>query len=451
MFIPAAFAQTASKTVNQVSEQTSSQIGNLITQVITQIPLWLTALLVLVLTFGVSRIVKSLVENKLAEKGVEEEHKEVQIVAGRISSIGVITIGVTIALSIVGIDLKPIVAAGAFGVGFASQDLIMNFMAGMMILISRHYTIGDIIKVDGVMGKIEEIQMRATIIKAFDGTKIVVPNSVLFKNTVISKTSNPFRRLTFSMGVGYEADLRRVLDLTLEVVKQVPHITKKPKPSVVLTEWGDSTINFLIHVWIESRGGKAIKVKNQVIMRLTKAYNQAGVNIPYPIQTINFEGNYDENETKNKTDQLIAQLKTKRQEREAKALAATNANAALGSEAAPNWLANALQQQVNQVKQFAGQGMASAQQGVQNLQQTASQGLIELQQAAQQVQNISMAPAPLPTAPVMVAIEQPPTTTFPQTAVAPAPEIAFSTLTTTTNSDIANVVPNTVQNPGNTI
>lgn len=286
--IPLAYAQVSSQ-VDKVGENTSNELTKLITNIFAQIPLWIIAFLVGILSYILAVMVKRSIENKLTKEGIEEEHQEIKIVAGRSSFFGVLVVGITVALSIVGIDLKPIVAAGAFGLGFALQDIIMNLISGMMILASRHYTIGDVISVNGVVGKIEEIQTRATIIKAFDGTKVIVPNAELFQNVVISKTSNPFRKLTFVMGVGYGSDLKEVMDLTLAVVKNIPWVLVKPKPSVIFNEWGDSSINFKINVWIDSKGGKLVKVKNRVILDLTKAYSEAGIDIPYPIQTIQLD------------------------------------------------------------------------------------------------------------------------------------------------------------------
>jgi small-conductance mechanosensitive channel len=312
--IAAAQAQVASQ-ANDVANNTGNELTKLIANFLASIPLWIAAIVVAFFSYILAVIVKKALESKLAEQGIEEEHKEIKIVAGRSAFFGVLVIGITVSLSIVGIDLKPIVAAGAFGLGFALQDIIMNLISGMFILASRHYTIGDVITVSGVTGRIEEIQTRATIIKAFDGTKVVVPNSELFSNVVISKTSNPYRKLSFVMGVGYDASLKEVMELTLAVVKSIPWVLKKPKPSVIFTEWGDYSINFKINVWIDSKGGKFVKVKNRVIMDLTKAYDEAGFNIPYPIQTVLMD-KADETEIKqeeisNRVKALKAKYKAK--------------------------------------------------------------------------------------------------------------------------------------------
>lgn len=283
MGIPAALAQRVD--AGEIATETESQLTQLVSYVIGQIPLWITAFIVLVFTFVAAKMAKSAVENKMAAEGFEEENKEVAILASRAANSGVLVVGITVALKIAGIDLTAIIAAGAFGVGFALQDIIMNFIAGVMILSSRHYSIGDIIKVNGQMGKIVEIQTRATILKAFDGTKIVVPNAALFKNQVTSFTSNPFRRIELINGVEYGADLKRTMEVVLEAVKNTKGILAEPKPAVVFYEWGDYSINFKVRAWVESRSAW-LKTRNRMLLNINKALEDSGIPIPYPIQTI---------------------------------------------------------------------------------------------------------------------------------------------------------------------
>jgi small conductance mechanosensitive channel len=282
--IPIAFAQKTNA-AEDVASGTQDQITGLVTFIVGQIPLWITAFIVLVASFVLARFVKSAVENKMTQEGFEEEHKEIQIVAGRTANAVVLLVGITVALKIAGLDLTPIIAAGAFGIGFALQDLIMNFLAGVMILSARHYSIGDIIKINGTMGKIIEIQTRATVLKAFDGTKIVVPNAELFKNQVTSLTSNPFRRIQLINGVGYGSDLRKTYQVVMEAVKNTPGVLAMPKPSLFFYEWGDYSINFKINAWVDTKGGW-VKIRNQLIMNIGDALDRAGIEIPYPIQTI---------------------------------------------------------------------------------------------------------------------------------------------------------------------
>ena len=281
--ISTALAQNVN--AGEIASETEGQLTQLVGYIIGQIPLWITAFIVLVITFVVARIAKSAVENKMAVEGFEEENKEVAILASRSANAGVLIVGITIALKIAGIDLTAIIAAGAFGVGFALQDIIMNFIAGVMILSSRHYSIGDSIKIGGIVGKIVEIQTRATILRAFDGTKIIVPNADLFKNKVISLTSNPFRRIKLEMGVNYGEDLRKTMEVVMKAVESTEGVLAQPKPAMRYTGFGQYSVNFGVKAWVESRGGW-IKIRHRMLLNINKALHEAGISIPYPIQTL---------------------------------------------------------------------------------------------------------------------------------------------------------------------
>lgn len=303
--IPLARAQIVA--ANEVADQTQDQLTQLVGTILSKIPLWITALIVIILSFIIARIVKSSVENKLVTEGFEEEHKELSIVAGRSANAIVLTIGLTVGLKIAGIDLTTIIAAGAFGIGFALKDLIMNFIAGVMLLTARHFTIGDIIKVNGILGKIEEIQSRATVVKNFDGTKVVIPNAELFVNPVTSYTSNPFRRVEVIVGVEYGTELKLAMDSCMKAVKESRNILAEPKPSVGLFEYGESSINLKVKGWVESKKG-VIKTRSSMIQNIKKEFDAVGIGIPFPIRTIVF----DEDAQRNKKEKMADEQKVEK-------------------------------------------------------------------------------------------------------------------------------------------
>lgn len=280
--------QVSANTGANIANETQGELGNLFNQFLTTLPLWISAGVLLILTFIIARFARSTVENKIIEKGIEEEHKEIPILAGRATYAAVLTIGITASLKVAGIDITSIIAAVAFGLGFALKDLIMNFIAGIMVLMARQFTIGDFIKVGGTMGKIIEIQSRATILQSFDGTKIVVPNAQLFTDQVVSLTSNPFRRFDFVVGVDYRTDLRQAVTLCIEAAKETPKVLAQPGPSVLVVEFGDSAITLKVKAWCESRAG-FIKIRSEVMHRIKQKFDQHGIVIPWPIRTIAFD------------------------------------------------------------------------------------------------------------------------------------------------------------------
>jgi small-conductance mechanosensitive channel len=302
-------AYAATTAVNNIQEDTTSQLTSLVEMIITKIPLWIAAFIVITLTFLLARIAKSVVESKMAEKGVEEEHKEVQALGGRIAYMVVMTIGVTVGLKIAGIDLTTIIAAVGFGVGFALKDLIMNFIAGVMIIVGRHFTVGDFINVGGTLGKVIEIQSRVTIMRAIDGTKVIVPNSELFSNTITSYTSNPFRRIEIDAAVDYRGNLENAVKVCMSAVKKTKGILAEPKPAVLINGFGDSNIDIKVRAWVESKSAW-LKTKSNLMLNIKKEYDKYGVPMAWAISQVIYDKDNPINETKlveeKKVEQAIA-------------------------------------------------------------------------------------------------------------------------------------------------
>lgn len=282
-----AYAATTAA-AEQVAGGTASELANLFEKFIVSIPLWIAAFIVIFISFIVAKIVRSVVESKLADSGLEEEHKEVQALAGRMAYLVIMTLGGTIGLKIAGIDLTTIIAAVGFGIGFALKDIIMNFIAGVMIIVSRHFTTGDFIKVGGVLGKIIEIQSRVTILQAIDGTKVIVPNASLFSGNVISYTSNPFRRIEIAVGIDYRNNLENAIKICLAAIKKTKGLLLQPKPSVLIAGFGASSIDLKVRAWVESRSAW-LKIKGNLTINIKKEFDKYGIVIPWPISTLVYD------------------------------------------------------------------------------------------------------------------------------------------------------------------
>lgn len=281
--IQTAFAQVST---SAVTGETESQLTSLVEFFIVKIPSFIAAFVVFALFYLLSKAIKGIVESKLSQS--LEENKEIQILAGRTAATTTIIIGATIALNIAGIDLTTIIAAAGFGVGFALKDIIINFLAGVMILAQKQFTIGDYINVDGTIGKIIEIQARATIIQALDGTKVIVPNSELFSKQVTSYTSNAFRRIEIIVGVEYDTNLNKAVETCYTAIKATTGILIEPKPAVLVKEFGDSSINLIVRAWVESRGGW-LQIKSNLAINIKAEFDKVGIGIPFPIRTIVYD------------------------------------------------------------------------------------------------------------------------------------------------------------------
>ena len=282
-----AYAQVTSAT-SAIAEETTSELVGLVQLLITRIPLYIAAFILVILAIIVAKIGRKIVENKLSESGIDEEHQELMILGGRMTYATILTLGITIALKIAGIDLTTIIAAVAFGIGFALKDLIMNFLAGVFILVSKHFTLGDFISISGTIGKIVEIQSRTTVLQAIDGTKVIVPNADLFKKKVTSFTSNPFRRIEVIVGVDYRTNLENTVKVCMKALKETKGVLNAPKPAVLVSKFGESSIELKVRAWVESRGGW-LKVKSDLVLEIKKQFDAYGITIPWPIRTVAYD------------------------------------------------------------------------------------------------------------------------------------------------------------------
>lgn len=281
-------AYAATNAAQQVTSETTDQISKMVAGLIANIPLWIAAFIVIVFTVIVAKIARRVVENKMAEKGIEDEHKEVQVLGGRLTYMVILTLGITVGLKIAGIDLTTIIAAVAFGIGFALKDMITNFLAGIMILLNKNFTIGDFIIVEGTMGRIIEIQSRVTIMQAADGTKVVVPNAQLFNKQVTSYTSNPFRRIDVETSVDYRADLKNALKVCLIAAKRTKGVLAVPKPAILVSEFGDSEIVISVRVWVESRAGFK-KIQSRLLINLKEAFDEYNIDYPFTMSQVVYD------------------------------------------------------------------------------------------------------------------------------------------------------------------
>jgi small conductance mechanosensitive channel len=287
MTAPMALAQRLTDQGRSTVTESSSGVTSFFSTLWTKAPGWIAAMIVFACSFVFANMMKNKVVDRVSEK-LEDEDKDVLVLIGRATYMGVLAVGITISLKIAGIDLTAIIAAIGFGIGFALQDLMMNFLSGILILVNRQFTIGDFIKVNGTIGQVMEIQSRATILKALDGTRVIVPNADLFKNEVISFTSNDTRRIEVAVGVAYRTDLAHASQIILESLKDNAGVLNEPVPAILLNEFSDNSINFLVRFWVDSHA-KWLNTKSEVIHSIKQHFDAEGIEIPFPIRTLVFD------------------------------------------------------------------------------------------------------------------------------------------------------------------
>ncbi len=212
----------------------------------------LQALLILGLGIWASRLISRVVY-KVATSRFKAEENVAALLDKALFTVLIVSV-VLIAISSVQIPLTAFAFAGgalAIGLGFGAQNLINNFISGIILLLERPIKLGDIVDVEGVRGRVVNIGARCSTVKRFDGIDMLIPNSMFLEKSVTNWTrSDPFLRFSVTVGVAYGSPTRRVQEILEQLVKDEPRILKYPEPRVFFEDFGDSSLTFTVYFWM---------------------------------------------------------------------------------------------------------------------------------------------------------------------------------------------------------
>ncbi|MCB0078664.1 MAG: mechanosensitive ion channel family protein [Anaerolineales bacterium] len=182
------------------------------------------------------------------------------------------------------------VGFGSVAVGFAFRDILQNFLAGILILLTEPFRIGDQIVMDSFEGTVDDIQIRATLLKTYDGRRVVIPNADIYTHVVVVNTAFPQRRSEYDVGIGYGDDFEKAKRTVLAAVRQVEGVSDSPAPDVLMGDLADSSVLMRVRWWTNSPRSDVIHVQERVIAAIKSTLDVEGIEIPYPIQTMRVLG-----------------------------------------------------------------------------------------------------------------------------------------------------------------
>ena len=255
------------------------------------LPNFVLAILVVIAFIFVGKLIKNL-SQKVLDRTLK--NRSLSSIISKVIYIIVITIGTFIALGLLNLDkavTSLLAGAGIIGLalGFAFQDIATNFIAGFFMAIKRPFKIGQVIHCEGHSGVIKHIGIRTTEISSFQGQEVIIPNKMLFQNPLINDSENIYKRIDLNVGVSYGEDLERVRDIAIESVKKTPNINKDKDIDLVYLEFGDSSINFRVMIWVEYKSQlEFLKSQSEAIIAIKKAFDREDIMIPFPIRTLDF-------------------------------------------------------------------------------------------------------------------------------------------------------------------
>jgi small-conductance mechanosensitive channel len=229
-----------------------------------------------------SKVAEKMMLNLLAD---QELDSGVKGSISRFTKYLVMLIGSLIALDTVGISLKSLAALGAVlmvGIGFGLQNITQNFISGLIILLERPIKVGDLVDVKGISGKVIDIGARSTLVHTRDDVAIIVPNSQFISEQVTNESFTGSRaRHHLPIGVAYGADVELVEKILKEVAEAHSKVLKDPTPNVLFVEFGSSSLDFDLMVWVEDLW-KFEEILSDLRFAIVKKFNEHNIEIPFP-------------------------------------------------------------------------------------------------------------------------------------------------------------------------
>ncbi|MEM7760400.1 MAG: mechanosensitive ion channel family protein [Cyanobacteria bacterium P01_A01_bin.40] len=276
--------------MNQIIDTVINSLRDLLGSTIKILPGLITALVILMLTRYAAQFTRKLAR-QIGRKTLQS--KSLQLLLSKTAHIGTWIFGIVFACVVAfpGLRLGDIVATlglGSVAVGFAFQDIFKNFLSGILILIQRPFRIDDQIIIGDYEGTVEQIDIRTTQLRTYDGERVLMPNSEVFTSPVRVRTAFEQRRTDLAVGVDYNTSLpeaKRILQSTIEGVAGV--LDSKPA-EIDLVGFGDSSIDFIVRYWTNPRQPQVRQVQTKAIIAIKDALDAADIGIPYPIRTLYF-------------------------------------------------------------------------------------------------------------------------------------------------------------------
>ena len=262
---------------------------------IKNIPNIAIALVVLIISYFASRAINRFVYKIIGGKIKQES---VRNLVSRIASAFIFLIGLYFAMTILKFDdtLKTIVsAAGVSGivVGLALQGTLSNTISGIVLSFRKNLNIGNWVETNGYAGEVIDINLNYFVIKEADNNMVVIPNKTILENPFKNYSLTTKMRITIECGIEYGADLEKVEALTKTTITDNFNQEKINKQvEFYFTEFGDSSINFICRFWVDSENAlERLKAKSKAIIQIKKAFDKEGINIPFPMRTLEFVEN----------------------------------------------------------------------------------------------------------------------------------------------------------------
>lgn len=245
----------------------------------------LKSALIIVLVFWTAAIVADIAETRI--KKIRKMRAATRDLVLKIIHILIYFLSFLIALDILGIDLTTLtVFSGALGIGlgFGLQKIASNFISGLILLLEKSVEQDDLVELtDGTFGFVRKSGARYTLIETFDGKEMMIPNEEFITTRVINWTfTNTKGRVEITIGVSYNSDIEKARELILEAAKEHPRCIETPEPKCYLRNFGDSSVDFILHFWVADVTAGRWEPQSEVMFAIWRKFRKNNISIPFP-------------------------------------------------------------------------------------------------------------------------------------------------------------------------
>jgi small conductance mechanosensitive channel len=286
--------------MNQITETVINSLKDLLGSAVKAFPAIATALIIIMLTRYAAQYAKEIAE-KIGKKVLQKKSKSLHSLLVKTAEVSAWVLGIVLAsvIAFPGLSLGDIIATlglSSVAIGFVFQDIFKNFLAGILILIQRPFHINDQIIVGDYEGTVEQIDIRTTSLRTYEGEKILIPNSQVFTSAVRVRTAFDQRRTDLAVGVDYNASLTEVQNILQIAIAKVEGVLDNKPPEIDIVGFGESSVDFVVRYWTHPRQPQVRQIQTRAIIAIKEALDASNIKIPYPIRTLYFHNQNKNND-----------------------------------------------------------------------------------------------------------------------------------------------------------
>jgi len=246
------------------------------------IPFWVFGLIVVTVFWGLSLLGAKVTRASLKKR---EINILLQGIAAKAVAVLVFLLGLYIVFHIAdltGVALTVLGGTGLLGIvlGIAFRDITENFLASIFLSIQNPFHAGDLVEINGTTGFVQRLTVRATLLMTMEGNHLQIPNSTVYKSSILNFTSNPNQRATFTIGIGYDDSITTAQKIGAKIFEEHPGVLKEPEPWILVDKLAASTVNLQFYFWVNTHIHNLLKVKSSLLRLIKTAYMEEGISMP---------------------------------------------------------------------------------------------------------------------------------------------------------------------------